>query len=100
VRATARTRLAARKFKVQQDVEQLLRQAHPDDFADPVLAGLKRQLQEQINESLGLRAISEVIITSLEYGSQPPATTPVAAPSHEGIRAALPSVVEPAPAPS
>ncbi len=63
--AQARSRLAQRKFKVQQDVEELLRQAHGGDFDDPGLGELKRQLQEQINASLELRAISEIIITDL-----------------------------------
>jgi flagellar basal body-associated protein FliL len=61
----ARTRLEGRRFKVQQDVEELLRQAHGGDFDDPQLDELKRQIQEQINQSLDLRAISEVIITDL-----------------------------------
>jgi hypothetical protein len=61
----ARARLNERKFKVQQDVEELLRQAHGGDFDDPELNELKRQLQEQINASLELRAISEIIITDL-----------------------------------
>jgi len=61
----ARQRLNARKFRVQQDVEELLRQAHSGDFDDPLLGELKRQLQEQINHALGMRAIDEVIITDL-----------------------------------
>lgn len=62
----ARQRIQARNFRVQQDVEQLLRKAHSGDFDDPTLAGLKRQLQEQINETLGIRAIADVIVTDLE----------------------------------
>jgi len=58
-----RAQLAARKFRVQQDVEELLRRAHGGDFDDPKLRGLKRQLQAQINETLGMDAIAEVIIT-------------------------------------
>ncbi len=58
-------RLAARKYHIQQDVEELLRKAHSGDFEDPNLTDLKRQLQEQINQAIGLRAISEVIITDL-----------------------------------
>ena len=61
----ARARLSVRQYKVEQDVEQLLRQAHPDDFIDPTLAELKRRIQERINKSLGMRAIAEVIITDL-----------------------------------
>lgn len=61
----ARERLTARRFRVQQDVEQLLRQAHGADFADPQLTELKRRLQEQVNESLGMRAVSDVLITDL-----------------------------------
>ena len=68
----AREALDAHRFRVQQDVEQLLRQAHGGDFEDPTLGELKRQLREQINESLGIRAIAEVIITDLKvkYGDR------------------------------
>jgi hypothetical protein len=66
VETKARARLAERQFKVKQDVEALLRQAHGGDFDDPELSELKRQLQEQINASLELRAIAEVIITDLD----------------------------------
>ena len=68
----ARKRLEARRFRVQQDVEELLRRAHSGDFDDPKLGELKRQLQEQINESLGIRAIADVIITDLklEHGNR------------------------------
>jgi flagellar basal body-associated protein FliL len=62
----ARQQLETRRFRVQQDVEELLRRAHSGDFDDPKLGELKRQLQEQINESLGIRAIADVIITDLE----------------------------------
>jgi len=62
----AREALEAHRFRVQQDVEQLLRQAHGGDFEDPTLGELKRQLREQINESLGMRAIAEVIVTDLK----------------------------------
>jgi len=62
----ARQRLEAHRRRVQQDIEELLRQAHSGDFDDPTLVELKRQLQEQINETLGLRAIADVIITDLQ----------------------------------
>jgi hypothetical protein len=62
----ARPRLAARKFRVQQDIEELLRKAHAGDFDDPALQDLKRQLLEQIDQTLGVRAVSEVIITGLK----------------------------------
>ncbi len=58
-------RLTQRRFKVEQDIEELLRQASGGDFDDPSLAELKRQLQERINQSLDMRAVSEVIITDL-----------------------------------
>jgi flagellar basal body-associated protein FliL len=62
----ARERLEARRFKVQQNVEELLRQAHNADFEDPSLTELKRQIQVQINETLAMRgAIAEVIVTDL-----------------------------------
>jgi len=61
-----RPRLGAYRFRIQQDIEELLRQAHSGDFDDPNLGELKRQLQEQVNETIGVRAISDVIITNLE----------------------------------
>jgi flagellar basal body-associated protein FliL len=62
----ARQRLDACRFRVQQNVEELLRRAHGGDFDDPGLGELKRQLQERINETLGMRAIAEVIVTDLK----------------------------------
>lgn len=67
----ARCRLDTHKYRVQQDVEELLRQAHSADFDDPSLTELKRQLQEQVNETLGVRAISDVIITDLKLTFSP-----------------------------
>lgn len=60
-----RDRLAARKHRVQQDVEELLRRAHGADFDDPRLRELKRQIQQQINETLGMQAVADVIVTEL-----------------------------------
>jgi flagellar basal body-associated protein FliL len=74
----ARTRLASYKFRVQQDIELLLRQAHSGDFEDPVLSDLKRQIREQINQVLGNRVVSDVIITNLKIiasnNKEPPTT--------------------------
>ncbi len=61
----AHIRLDQRRFKVAQDIQELLRQASGGDFDDPALTELKRQIQERINQSLEIRAISEVIITDL-----------------------------------
>ncbi len=73
----ARAALEARKYRVQQDVEELLRQAHAGDFDDPTLTELKRQLQEKINATLEMRAIAEVIITDLRLeGIAPTAPAP------------------------
>jgi hypothetical protein len=60
------TRLAEKKFLVQQAIEELLRQAHAGDFDDPTLAELKRQMQEKVNEAVEMRIVEEVIITDLE----------------------------------
>lgn len=62
----ARTRLASHKFRVQAEVEALLRQAHSGDFEDPSLNDLKRRIREQINDALGNRVVSDVIITKLK----------------------------------
>lgn len=65
--------LEGRKFRVQQDVEELLRQAHPADFEDPTLTELKRQLQEKINTALEMRSVDQVIITNLSLQGRPKA---------------------------
>jgi flagellar basal body-associated protein FliL len=80
----ARARLSARRFKVQQSIEELLRRAHSADFEDPSLSELKRQFQEQINTSLGIRAVSEIIITDLAIRR----SEPVAAASDSELTAA------------
>lgn len=82
----SRERLAARKYRVQQDLEELLRRAHPGDFEDPRLRDLKRQLMEQINETLGMPALAEVIITELELVGNDggPAETPRARDTQPG----------------
>jgi flagellar basal body-associated protein FliL len=86
----SRQALARRQNRVRQDVEELLRQAHGADFEDPSLGELKRQFQERINESLGLRAVADVIITDVRIhrnarpakpatqtaGAEPPAEKP------------------------
>ena len=71
VHRTARSELWAKKFRVQQAVEELIRRAHGGDFDDPLLGDLKRQLQEQINQTLGIRAIADVIITDLQLARNP-----------------------------
>ena len=77
----ARDRLDDRKYRLQQDIEQLLRRAHGGDFDDPALTELKRQLQEQINDTLGLRAIADVIVTDLVLQFSEPADAAPAAPT-------------------
>ena len=81
VRRTARSLLTTRQYKVQQDIEQLMRQASGGDFEEPTLSELKRQLREQINNSLGIKAVDEVIITDLSLempaaGDEPPIDVP------------------------
>ena len=66
IKSEAQQRLAAKKFRVQQDVEELLRKAHGGDFDDPSLGELKRRIKARINETLGMRAIDDVIITGLK----------------------------------
>jgi len=76
VERPARERLRERQHRVRQKVEELLRRAHGGDFEDPSLAGLRRQLQEQINETLGMRAIADVVITNLDVKYRPASTEP------------------------
>lgn len=67
------SRLAEKKFLVQQGIEELLRQAHAADFDDPTLSELKRQIQEKINEAVEMRTVEGVIITQLETEDRVPA---------------------------
>jgi flagellar basal body-associated protein FliL len=95
----ARARLYARRFRVQQDIEQLLRKSQGGDFEDHELAELKRQIQEQINTTLDMRAIEQVIITDLEVvradknGPQPPTVEAKAPDGQVGHGAATPPAV-------
>jgi flagellar basal body-associated protein FliL len=92
VEAPARQRLRDRQHRVRQNVEELLRRAHGGDFEDPTLAGLKRQLQEQINDTLGMRAIADVIVTNLELTHRQPSAAPTEAQTAEaGPRTEPPS---------
>ncbi len=76
-----RRTLAQREFRVREGIEELLRKAHPGDFRDPALSDLKRQLQDRINEALGMAAVSEIIITGLDLARPGPATR---GPSEDG----------------
>jgi hypothetical protein len=75
----ARIRLASHKFRVQEEIESLLRQTHSGDFGDPALNDLKRQIRERIDQTLGNRVVSDVIIANLKItasnnNKEPPAT--------------------------
>ena len=72
----ARRLLEARRQKVRQNVEELLRTAHGGDFNDPALRELKSQLQKRINETLEIRAVADVIVTELHTErAKPPRVT-------------------------
>lgn len=87
--AAVQSALKTRRFKLQQDIEQLVRQAQGGDFDDPKLTELKRRLRAQINESLGLKAAGEVIITGLAIQRAPASEQPpVTAASHEPAKPA------------
>jgi flagellar basal body-associated protein FliL len=72
----ARRLLAEKKHRVQQNVEELLRKAHSGDFEDPCLGELKRRLQARINETLGMKAVGDVIVTDLKLQKSPFAAKP------------------------
>jgi len=91
-----RARLKMHRYKVQQDVEELLRQAHGGDFEDPTLTELKRQIQETINLTLGKRVIADVIITDLAIERSAPKDAP-GAEDVEQVRAEDPSPAEAVP---
>jgi len=59
-------RIEQRKFRLQQDMEELLRGAHSGDFDDPLLRGLKEKLKDRAEKTLGIRAVAYVIITGLK----------------------------------
>lgn len=95
----ARTRLYRRRFRVQQGIEQLLREAQGGDFEDAKLDELKERIQEQINETLDVRAIEEVIVTDLvvkrvgKDGPQSPAVETRTPNGQVGDNAAAPGAV-------
>jgi flagellar basal body-associated protein FliL len=62
-----RAQLTRKRFKVQQGIEELLRQLRFDEFEDPLLVELKRRIQESVNRSLGMRVVDEVLITDLRF---------------------------------
>jgi len=74
----ARQRLATHAYRVRQKVEELLRKAHGGDFEDPSLGGIKRQIQEQVNETLGMRVIADVMITNLRLQHRDAEVPPLA----------------------
>jgi flagellar basal body-associated protein FliL len=77
----ARSQLTTHKYRVQQEVEALLRQAHSGDFEDPSLSDLKRRLREQINNVLKLRVVSDVIVTNLKITASENKAVPTSAES-------------------
>jgi flagellar basal body-associated protein FliL len=82
----ARPLLESRKFRIEQDVEELLRQVHGADFDDPTLAELKRQIQEKVNQTLEMRGVEAVIVTDLTLKHRAaiePAAAPTAKPERQ-----------------
>ncbi len=63
-----RRRIEQRQFRLQQDMEELLRGAHSGDFDDPLLRGLKGKLKDRVEKTLGIRAVAYVVITGLKTG--------------------------------
>lgn len=63
----ARNRLSSHQFRVQEEIESMLRQAHSGDFVDPALNDIKRQIRERIDQALKNRVVSDVIITNLKF---------------------------------
>jgi flagellar basal body-associated protein FliL len=72
-----RTRITTHKFRIQEEIETLLRQAHTGDFDDPTLAELKQKIREQVNRVVGNRVVSDIIITNLKI-TQSEKKTPTA----------------------
>jgi hypothetical protein len=73
---SGRETLISHQYRVQQDVEQLLRQVHSGDFEDPDLGGLKIQIREKIDRAIGSRMIADVIITDLKLTVASPSNPP------------------------
>ena len=61
----ARELLVLRERRIRQGIEELIRQARDREFADPELVELKRRLVDEINHTLGIKAVDEVLITEL-----------------------------------
>jgi hypothetical protein len=71
VEQTARRRLTDRKCRVRQAIEEILRKAHSSDFEDPSLGDVRRLMQEQVNQILGIRAVADIIVTDLRVALTP-----------------------------
>jgi flagellar basal body-associated protein FliL len=83
-----RQQLVTAQARVRQSVEQLLRQAHPADFEDPTLSDLKRQLQTEVNQTLGVRAVAEAIITDFSVQRGPASASVAPAGNNSGTPSA------------
>ena len=65
--AADRSLFELRRQLIRQEVEQVLRVADPEAFADPRLIQLKRVLQDRINAALERRVVEEILITDLVF---------------------------------
>ncbi|MDA7977788.1 MAG: hypothetical protein MPJ50_03330 [Pirellulales bacterium] len=70
VEERARKLITLRERKLRQEIEELIRQSRDSEFADPLLVELKRRLLGQINHTLGIKAIEEVLITELQLSQR------------------------------
>ena len=87
----ARILLKSPALKIEQEIEQLLRRAKQADFEDPILAELKRQVQEIINGILGARVIEEILITALILHKPQEDGTAISTPSNVTAPEPLPA---------
>lgn len=88
--------LADHRHRIRQGVEELMRRAHAGDFEDPTLKSLKRRVLERIEETVGERIVSEVMVTHLRVRwNSPDSKSPSEAKSGAETAEAIPWTEKP-----
>lgn len=88
--------LANHRYRIRQGVEELMRRAHAGDFEDPTLKSLKRRVLERIEETVGERIVSDVMVTQLRVRwNSPDSKTPTETKSAQETAEAIPWTEKP-----
>lgn len=89
--------LANHRYRIRQGVEELMRRAHAGDFEDPTLKSVKRRVLDRIEETVGERIVSDVMVTHLRvrWNSPTDSKTPAETKSTSETAEAIPWTEKP-----